>query len=218
MMEAAIAIAARPVPERTCVGCGRRRGQGEMVRFSSSLAGLRVHLERGEGRGAYCCPDIGCLERAVKRKALQKALGGDLGPLSVQQLREAIDQAILEKVRRLLGLARRAKRLVAGSRGVTQALTGGRVRLVLLSQDMFPQVGKQFQEEAARRGVPVTTVFSRKDLDTALGGPSREVVGLLDDGFAEGILRALRYWIPGRTGERLPEQEQEWQTGGGRRG
>lgn len=189
-----------------------------MVRFSGGQAGLRVHLERGEGRGAYLCPDLSCLEGTVKRKALQKALGSEVGPLSVQGLREAIHQAVLQKVQRLLGLARRARRVAAGSRAVAQALKTGRVRLLLLDRDLIPRVSKQIEKEAERQGVPVVTVFSRKDLEAALGGPSREVIGLLDGGFAEGILRSLRYSIPPSNREGLLQQEEERRTGGGRRG
>lgn len=193
---AGVSRATRATPERTCLGCGRRREQGELVRFSGSPAGLRTYLEKGEGRGAYLCPDASCLERTVKRKALQRALGAELGPLSVQQLRESIQQAVLQKVERLLGLARKARKVMAGSRAVWQALQAGRVRLLLLSRDISPQGEKQFRVEAKRRGIPVVALFSREELGATLSGPQRKVVGLLDGGFANGILQAVRYWIP----------------------
>ncbi len=200
------------------MGCGRKRGQGELVRFSGGRAGLRVHLERGEGRGAYLCPDLSCLEGAVKRKALQKALGSEIGPLSVQGLREVIHQAVLQKVQRLLGLARRAKRIAAGSRAVAQALKTGRVRLLLLDRDMISRVSKQIEQEAERQEIPVVAVFSREDLEAALCGPLREAIGLLDGGFAEGILRSLRYSIPASNGGGSLPQKEERRTGGGKRG
>lgn len=191
-----ISTAARATPQRTCVGCGRRRGQAELVRFSGGPNGLRAFLERGEGRGAYLCPDAGCLERTVKRKAFQKALGAELGPLSVQWLRESIHQAVLQKVQRLLGLARRARRVVAGSRAVWRAVQADRVRLLLLSRDILARGEEQFRVEAKRRGAVVVTLFSREELGAPLGGPPRDVVGLLDGGFAKGILQAVRYWVP----------------------
>ncbi|MFQ5881591.1 MAG: DUF448 domain-containing protein [Candidatus Methylomirabilales bacterium] len=186
----------RTAPERTCIGCGRKRGQVELIRFSRGPAGLQVHLERGMGRGAYMCPDAGCLELAVKRKALQRTLGAELGPVSVHGLREAIHQAILQKVQRLLGLARRARRVVAGTRAVERALEAGRVRLLLLSQDPLPAGGSHIRGAGERRGVPVATLFSREDMERVVGAPSRKVVGLLEGGFADGILETLRYWIP----------------------
>lgn len=217
-MKAAISMMGGVVPERTCVGCGRKRGQAKLVRFRGGRTGLRVDLERGEGRGAYLCPDVTCLEVTVKRKALQRALGPDIGPLSVEGLCEAIHQAVLQKVQRLLGLARRARRIAEGSRAVVQALEASRVQLLLLDQDMVPPVRKQIEEEAERQGVPVVTVFSWKDLKAALGGPLHEAIGLLDGECAEGVLRSLRFWIPAGDGERSLRQEGERRTGGGRRG
>lgn len=182
-------------PERMCVGCGRRRGQLELVRFSGGPLGLRAYLKRGKGRGLYLCPDIGCLEQTVRRKALQRTLGPDFGPLTVQQLRESIHEAVLQKIQRLLGLARRARKVAAGTRGVWQALQAGRVRLLLLSRDILGRSENRFGVEAKRRGVPVVALFSREELGGVLGDRPREVVGVSDDGFANGILQAVRYWV-----------------------
>ena len=183
-------------PERMCVGCGRRRGQRELVRFSGGPAGLNAYLKRREGRGAYLCPDIGCLEQTVRRKALQRTLGPEFGPLTVQQLRESIHEAVLQKVQRFLGLARRARRVAAGTKGVWQALQAGRVRLLLLSRDVLARGENRFGVEAKKYGVPVVVLFSREELGGVLGGRPRNVVGVLDDGFANGIVQAVRYWIP----------------------
>lgn len=217
-MAGAISMGAGRGSERTCVGCGRRRTQAELVRFSGAPGGLTVHLGRGEGRGAYCCPDPRCLEWTVKRKALQRALGMELDPLSVPQLRETIHQAVLQKVERLLGLARRARKVVAGSRAVRQALEAGRVQLVLLRSDMLPGIERQFREEAKKRDVPVMRVSLQKHLEAMLGGPSRAAVGVSDGGFAHGIIRTLQYWIPVENGEKSERWEAARRRGGGTRG
>lgn len=128
-----------------------------------------------------------------------------------------IHQAVFEKIQRLLGLARRARRVVAGSRGVWQVLRAGQVRLLLVSRDILPREEKRFRVEATGWEVPVVTVFSREELGATLGGPPREVVGLMDDGFAHGILQAVRYLVVAHDKERQPEK-QERGRGGGRRG
>ncbi len=212
----AVSAAVGTTPERTCVGCGRRRGQAELVRLTSDPAGLRVHLKSGEGRGAYLCPDAGCLEQTVKRKTLQRALGAELGPLCVEGLRELIHQAVLGKAQRLLGLARRAGRVVVGSRVVWQALRAGRVRLLLLSRDILLREEKRFRVAAKEWEVPVVTVFSREELGATLGDRPREVVGLMDDGFANGILQAVRYLVTVDDKARRPEKQRG--RGGGKRG
>jgi len=63
-------------PERTCVGCGRKAPQRELVRFAAPDGTLR--LDRGRrlpGRGAYAHARLSCLERAVARRAFSRALG-----------------------------------------------------------------------------------------------------------------------------------------------
>ncbi|RYG63936.1 YlxR family protein [bacterium] len=64
------------VPERTCCACGVKRPQSELRRVAS-LAGSAPTLDlRGKapGRGAYLCFDVACIERALQRKALERAL------------------------------------------------------------------------------------------------------------------------------------------------
>ena len=64
------------VPERTCCACGVKRPQSELRRVAS-LAGAPPTLEtsgRAPGRGAYLCFDVACIERALQRKALERAL------------------------------------------------------------------------------------------------------------------------------------------------
>jgi predicted RNA-binding protein YlxR (DUF448 family) len=65
-------------PERQCVGCGRRGPQNGFLR----LAVVRedgparvVVADKGarSGRSAYLCRQISCFDRAVQRKAFQRA-------------------------------------------------------------------------------------------------------------------------------------------------
>jgi predicted RNA-binding protein YlxR (DUF448 family) len=39
------------------------------------------------GRGAYVCPDEGCLEKAVKARRLEKALGREISPEVLEAVR-----------------------------------------------------------------------------------------------------------------------------------
>ncbi|MFL5883491.1 MAG: YlxR family protein [Thermoleophilaceae bacterium] len=71
-------VAARP--ERTCVGCGRARSQGELIRFVRDGDRLRRDDEakRLPGRGAYLCPDLDCARKAVQRRSFQRTLRGQV--------------------------------------------------------------------------------------------------------------------------------------------
>jgi predicted RNA-binding protein YlxR (DUF448 family) len=60
-------------PERTCVGCRRKRGQAELVRLTAE-GGFVVPARPGSpGRSAYLCPEQSCLEAADKRRAFARA-------------------------------------------------------------------------------------------------------------------------------------------------
>ena len=60
-------------PVRSCVGCGRKAPQGELLRFVAKNGRLAVGT--GEpGRGAYTCPRLSCFERAVSRRAFNRTL------------------------------------------------------------------------------------------------------------------------------------------------
>lgn len=59
-------------PVRTCVGCGRRAPQAELLRFTAR-DGVLTH-GRGEGRGAYTCRRLACFERAASKRAFARTL------------------------------------------------------------------------------------------------------------------------------------------------
>jgi predicted RNA-binding protein YlxR (DUF448 family) len=62
-------------PIRTCVGCGRKAPQRELVRFAAPAGVLEADpLRRLPGRGAYTCPRPSCFERAESRRAFQRVL------------------------------------------------------------------------------------------------------------------------------------------------
>jgi uncharacterized protein len=64
-------------PVRTCVGCGGKTSQGDLVRVKAEDGNVIVDLQRSGGRGAWLHPAVPCLDRAVKRRALGRALRVD---------------------------------------------------------------------------------------------------------------------------------------------
>ena len=60
-------------PIRSCVGCGRKAPQSELLRFVAEEG--RLVPGRGKpGRGAYTCRRLPCFERAVARRAFNRTL------------------------------------------------------------------------------------------------------------------------------------------------
>jgi len=65
----------RHQPQRTCIGCGAKRPQGELWRLSAPGGVVRRDRDgRAPGRGAYLCARRECVEKAWKRRAVERAL------------------------------------------------------------------------------------------------------------------------------------------------
>jgi predicted RNA-binding protein YlxR (DUF448 family) len=60
-------------PTRSCIGCGRKAPQGELLRFVAK-DGVLVPGLNEPGRGAYTCRRLSCFERAVSRRAFNRTL------------------------------------------------------------------------------------------------------------------------------------------------
>ena len=65
----------KKVPLRQCIGCQEMKSKKEMIRVIKS-AEDEIMLDatgRKNGRGAYLCPSMECLKKAVKGKGLERS-------------------------------------------------------------------------------------------------------------------------------------------------
>ena len=60
-------------PIRSCVGCGRKAPQSQLLRFVAK-DGRLVPGSNEPGRGAYTCRRLACFERALSRRAFNRTL------------------------------------------------------------------------------------------------------------------------------------------------
>ena len=66
----------KKIPQRQCMGCRERKEKRELIRVVRAPDG-GVSLDfRGKapGRGAYICPEMACLKKAIRSKALERSL------------------------------------------------------------------------------------------------------------------------------------------------
>ena len=65
----------RKIPQRQCVGCRTMKEKRELIRVVKTPEGTIVLDTSGKksGRGAYVCPDMQCLKKARKSRALERA-------------------------------------------------------------------------------------------------------------------------------------------------
>ena len=65
----------KKVPLRQCIGCGEMKTKKEMIRVLKTSEG-EISLDatgRKNGRGAYVCPAMECLKKAIKSKGLERS-------------------------------------------------------------------------------------------------------------------------------------------------
>ncbi|HWD44401.1 MAG TPA: YlxR family protein [Actinomycetota bacterium] len=69
-------VGAKGTPRRTCVVCRSTAAKRTLHRIVRSPAGTVAYDPTGKaaGRGAYLCGQPACLERAVRRRSIQRAL------------------------------------------------------------------------------------------------------------------------------------------------
>ena len=73
------------------MGCRAVRDKSGLVRLAPDGAGgVAVNPTQAIGRGAYVCPSPSCLENALRRKVLPRALRADLSRLDAEVLRERV--------------------------------------------------------------------------------------------------------------------------------
>ncbi len=79
-------------PQRTCVGCNTKKDKRELVRIVRTTDGT-IKLDRTgklNGRGAYICDNIDCLNKAKKTKKLERAFEINISDEIYDELRGVI--------------------------------------------------------------------------------------------------------------------------------
>lgn len=82
-------------PQRTCLGCRTSKDKNELIRIVRSPEGtVSCDLTgKANGRGAYICPDSACLVKAVKSRALSRALKTEIPEEVISRLTREIGGA-----------------------------------------------------------------------------------------------------------------------------
>lgn len=80
----------KKIPIRQCLGCREHKPKNELIRVVRSPEGELSLDFRGKkpGRGAYLCPSPGCLAKARKSRAIERALSVPVSP----EMYDALEQ------------------------------------------------------------------------------------------------------------------------------
>lgn len=79
-------------PQRTCMGCNQKKEKKDLIRIVKNKDNeiMIDRTKKAQGRGAYLCDDIKCLEKVIKTKRLERALDRKLSEEIYENLRGVI--------------------------------------------------------------------------------------------------------------------------------
>lgn len=74
-------------PLRMCVSCRLMKEKGELIKLTKTCGGEIVIGVQQDGRGAYVCKSLECIEKAEKKRQLQRALKSEISGEIYQSLK-----------------------------------------------------------------------------------------------------------------------------------
>jgi len=176
-------------PERTCIGCRGVFRKDEVVRIVAGPTGIVIdYREKLPGRAAYVCPRSECIEKALSKESLSRALHCKVKAPAVAEFTALLAASISEKARSLIAMTSKAGKLAAGYSAVHDALEKGRVELVLYAADISEGTREKVDAGKATH-LREATLFTRDELGKIV---NRELVGVIaieDKGFADALWR-----------------------------
>ncbi len=95
------------------------------------------------------------------------------------------------KITNLLGLCRRAGKCSCGASATEFSIKSGKCRLVFIASDSGGSTKDKFTHLCDAAGIRYITDFDRSMLGAAVGYREKAVIGVQDEGFANGIINAL---------------------------
>ena len=80
------------IPQRTGIGCNSQKNKKDLIRVVKNKDGIISIDKTGKanGRGAYICDNVDCLEKAIKTKRLEKIFDTKISEEIYENLRGVI--------------------------------------------------------------------------------------------------------------------------------
>ncbi len=180
-------------PERTCIGCKARRGQGELLRLACASGGEVVfdHTGRVPGRGAYVCCDARCFRKALGPSRLSAVFHRPVIAPPLDAACGATVSSLHDRLGACLSIAQRAGGLVSGYMSLRHACSRNRVVYMVLAEDAAVQRAAEHREWCVEQAIPYITLFTKEELGRRIGKTSRSAVGLLNPHFREPLCATL---------------------------
>lgn len=84
----------KKIPQRQCIGCGEMKSKREMIRVIKTNE-EQIFMDatgKKNGRGAYICPNLSCLNKAIKNKGLERSFKMPIPSEVYEQLKKEMTE------------------------------------------------------------------------------------------------------------------------------
>ena len=175
-------------PERTCIGCRGAFAKDEVVRIVAGPSGPVIdYREKLPGRAAYVCPRPECIEAALAKGQLSRALRSAVPAQSKEQFASTLSAAVRERLSSLLSMAVKAGMLVSGYSAVDDALRKGRVILLIFAEDVSDGTREKLEAHDGVGDVRKVTLYSKAELGALVRRDLAGVAAIAEKGFADAV-------------------------------
>ena len=97
----------------------------------------------------------------------------------------------MKKILNLLGLAKRAGKIIVGEDLLVKALQNKTINLLIIAEDCGKNTTKKLTDKATYYNVKFVKVFTVEEISLAIGMDNRVAIGVTDNGFSKKIRQLL---------------------------
>ncbi len=98
----------------------------------------------------------------------------------------------MERILQLIGLAKRAGKITAGTELVEKEISRGRAKLLILATDISPEVKKNLLYICEKAQIASIILCDKITLGLCIGKGQRVALAIQDRGFADAIMKEVR--------------------------
>jgi predicted RNA-binding protein YlxR (DUF448 family) len=177
-------------PQRSCVACRTAADKALLLRFVLAPDGQVVvdYRQQLPGRGLYTCLTQQCLALAVRKNTFRRVFGPTAQPVELAVLQGQLQQALIQRIKGLILMARKAGQLIAGSNMVLDALKSpAPPATVVMATDIADNMKQKIDNTAIRQQIVCTQLFDKVSLGQMLGKEERSVVAIQNGALATSL-------------------------------
>ena len=100
-----------------------------------------------------------------------------------------------KKLLSLIGLAKKAGKIVTGEDGCEAAIRSGQAALVFVATDASDNTKKKFKNKTTFYKVPLHILFTKDEMSEAIGMQNRATLVVADPGFAKSMFKMVEQLI-----------------------